>query len=133
MVAGSYRRSGAGLVAQAGVAGPHDRLGPVGDLEFDQDVGDVVADGFLAEVQPGGDGGVGPALGDQFQHFAFPAGQLREDRWCRWSVAREEGQYAGGEPGAEDCLPGGGRVYGAPGELLRTCVNAPEGPIEIDL
>jgi ferredoxin-NADP reductase len=26
-----------------------------------------------------------------------------------------------------------GRVYGQPGEMLRTCVNAPEGAIEIDL
>lgn len=26
-----------------------------------------------------------------------------------------------------------GRVHGAPGEILRTCVNAPEGAIEIDL
>jgi len=26
-----------------------------------------------------------------------------------------------------------GRVHGSPGELLRTCVNAPEGAIEIDL
>jgi ferredoxin-NADP reductase len=26
-----------------------------------------------------------------------------------------------------------GRVHGAPGELLRTCINAPEGAIEIDL
>jgi stearoyl-CoA 9-desaturase NADPH oxidoreductase len=26
-----------------------------------------------------------------------------------------------------------GRVHGQPGEMLRTCVNAPEGPIEIDL
>jgi stearoyl-CoA 9-desaturase NADPH oxidoreductase len=26
-----------------------------------------------------------------------------------------------------------GRVHGQPGELLRTCVNAPEGPIEMDL
>lgn len=26
-----------------------------------------------------------------------------------------------------------GRVHGAPGEMLRTCVNAPEGAIEIDL
>ncbi len=26
-----------------------------------------------------------------------------------------------------------GRVHGQPGELLRTCVNAPEGAIEIDL
>jgi stearoyl-CoA 9-desaturase NADPH oxidoreductase len=26
-----------------------------------------------------------------------------------------------------------GRVHGAPGELLRTCINAPEGPVEIDL
>jgi ferredoxin-NADP reductase len=26
-----------------------------------------------------------------------------------------------------------GRVHGAPGEMLRTCINAPEGAIEIDL
>ncbi len=26
-----------------------------------------------------------------------------------------------------------GRVYGAPGEMVRTCVNAPEGAIEVDL
>jgi stearoyl-CoA 9-desaturase NADPH oxidoreductase len=26
-----------------------------------------------------------------------------------------------------------GRVHGTPGELLRTCVNAPEGPVEIEL
>jgi stearoyl-CoA 9-desaturase NADPH oxidoreductase len=26
-----------------------------------------------------------------------------------------------------------GRVHGRPGELLQTCINAPEGPIEIDL
>jgi stearoyl-CoA 9-desaturase NADPH oxidoreductase len=26
-----------------------------------------------------------------------------------------------------------GRVYGQPGELLRTCINAPEGAVEIDL
>ena len=26
-----------------------------------------------------------------------------------------------------------GRVHGQPGELLRTCVNAPEGPVEIEL
>ncbi len=26
-----------------------------------------------------------------------------------------------------------GRVYGAPGEMVRTCVNAPEGAVEIDL
>jgi hypothetical protein len=26
-----------------------------------------------------------------------------------------------------------GRVHGQPGEMLRTCINAPEGAIEIDL
>jgi ferredoxin len=26
-----------------------------------------------------------------------------------------------------------GRVHGQPGEMLRTCVNAPEGAVEIDL
>jgi hypothetical protein len=26
-----------------------------------------------------------------------------------------------------------GRVHGQPGESLRICINAPEGPVEIDL
>jgi hypothetical protein len=26
-----------------------------------------------------------------------------------------------------------GRVHGQPGELVRTCVNAPEGDVEIEL
>jgi ferredoxin len=26
-----------------------------------------------------------------------------------------------------------GRVHGQPGEMLRTCINAPEGAVEIDL
>lgn len=26
-----------------------------------------------------------------------------------------------------------GRVHGDPGEVIRTCIHAPEGPIEIDL
>jgi ferredoxin-NADP reductase len=26
-----------------------------------------------------------------------------------------------------------GRVYGQPGEMMRTCINAPEGPVEIEL
>ena len=26
-----------------------------------------------------------------------------------------------------------GRVHGQPGEMLQTCINAPEGAVEIDL
>jgi hypothetical protein len=26
-----------------------------------------------------------------------------------------------------------GKVYGQEGEMIRTCISAPEGPIEIDL
>ena len=41
-------RSAVGLVAKAGVACADDGLGTVGDLQLGQDVGHVVADGFLA-------------------------------------------------------------------------------------
>src|SRR5271165_6164070 len=66
-------------------------------------------------MQPMGDGGVGPALSDKFQHLAFPVGQLRED--CCWSFARDACQHAGGKPGAHDCIPCGGRVH-SPADLL---------------
>ena len=80
-------------------------------------------------------------------------------RFCRSAVdARSDGEQpilaAGEQAGA--CLPFGcrmgichscvgrlragqvrdlrtGRVHGQPGEMLRTCVNAPEGAVEIDL
>jgi hypothetical protein len=70
--------SDAGLPSQARVPGLHDGLGPVGDLQLGQDVGDVIAHRLLAQPQPGRDRRVGPALGDQIQHLAFPVRQLRE-------------------------------------------------------
>src|SRR6266567_4550315 len=66
--------------AESGVAGSDDGLGAVGDLEFGEDVRDVVADGFRAEVQPAGDIGVAAALSEQRQYFPFPLGQLGERR-----------------------------------------------------
>jgi hypothetical protein len=42
-------------VAEAGVAGLGHSRGAVGDLEFEQDGGDVVADGLLRQHQPPGD------------------------------------------------------------------------------
>ena len=55
------------VAAEPGSAGADDGVGSVGDLEFAEDVGDVVADGFWAEEQAAGDGGVVQALGDQVQ------------------------------------------------------------------
>src|SRR6516225_4522845 len=67
-------------LSHAGVPGLDDGLGPVGDLQLGQDVGHVVADGLVTERQTGCDRGVGAALGEQIEHLAFPAGQLREGR-----------------------------------------------------
>ena len=64
--------------AESGVAGSDDGLGAVGDLELGEDVRDMVADGFRAEVQPAGDVGVAAALGEQRQHFAVAFGQYGE-------------------------------------------------------
>jgi hypothetical protein len=49
------REALASLATQAGLAGPDDGLGAVGDLELEEDVGDVVADGLGAEMQAAGD------------------------------------------------------------------------------
>jgi hypothetical protein len=85
--------------AESGVAGSDDGLGAVGDLEFGEDVRDVVADGFRAEVQPAGDVGVAAALGEQRQHFAVAFGQYGE----RHPLPRR------GAPAALVCDPWGTR------------------------
>ena len=51
--------------AQPGLAGPHDRLGPVRDLQLGEDVARVVADGLDREPERAGDLGVLAALRDQ--------------------------------------------------------------------
>ena len=43
-----------GLLTEAGVAGPGYCFGAAGDVEFGEDVGDVVADGLVAEERGGG-------------------------------------------------------------------------------
>ena len=61
---------------QAGLARPHDRLGPVADLELREDVRDVVADGLGRQAEGRGDVGVGPPLGDQLEDLALALGEL---------------------------------------------------------
>jgi hypothetical protein len=62
---------GCGLVL-AGVCGG---VGAVFDAEFGDDGADVVADGFGADVQPGGDVGIAAPSGQQLEYLAFPAGR----------------------------------------------------------
>ena len=51
-------------------------LGAVVDTEFGEDRADVVACGFGADAQGGGDVSIAVAGGEQFEHIAFAAGQL---------------------------------------------------------
>jgi hypothetical protein len=53
-------------------------VGRLGEAEFLEDLGDLGLDGALGDDQPGGDGPVGYALGDQPQDLSFP---LAEDGW----------------------------------------------------
>jgi hypothetical protein len=63
-------------LAQALVAGPDDRLGPVGHLQLGEDGRDVVADRLAADHELTSDRGIGPAGRDQVEHLALPGGQL---------------------------------------------------------
>ena len=64
--------------AEAGFAGADYGLGTVCDPELGEDVGDMVADGFGAKVEAGGDVAVAPAFGDELQDLAFAGGQFGE-------------------------------------------------------
>src|SRR5918998_4687914 len=64
------------LSPQPRLAGPDDGVSPVGDLQFGEDVGDVVAYGLGAEVEAGGDLGVGVALGDEVEDLDLTGSQL---------------------------------------------------------
>ena len=59
------------LFAQSSLPRSNDGLGAVGYLEFAEDVGDVVGNGFEAEDQPMSDVAVVVALGDQVEDFAL--------------------------------------------------------------
>jgi hypothetical protein len=64
-------------VSHPGFTGADDGLGAVGDLELGKDVGDVVADGLLAQVQLFGDLGVRLVAGDEIQDLALAVGAGR--------------------------------------------------------
>lgn len=51
--------------SKAGLPGAEHGLGAVNDLQFAEDIGDVVADGFWAEDELLGDIGVAVSLGDE--------------------------------------------------------------------
>ena len=47
-----------------------------GEVEFGEDVVDVLADGFVGDVEALGDGGVGASFGHFGEDFAFAGGEL---------------------------------------------------------
>src|SRR4029453_18251663 len=47
-------------------------VGRLGEAELLEDLGDVGLHGAFGDVQPGGDGPVGHALGDQPEHLPLP-------------------------------------------------------------
>src|SRR4051812_22374608 len=64
--------------AESCFAGPHDRLGAVGDLEFGEDVGDVVTHRLRAEHEDFRQVGVVAPGRDEVEHLVFARGELRE-------------------------------------------------------
>src|SRR5215472_4040563 len=109
---GNLARSGAGRLSHAGVPGLDDGLGPVGDLEFGEDVRYVVADCLGAERQPACNHAVGPALGEQVEDLVLAVGQLREWWWRRGGVS-EVGDHPSGQLATEDDLAAGNGLDGA--------------------
>jgi hypothetical protein len=62
------------LGAEEGEDGQHPAVlvGRLGEAEFLEDLGDMGLHGAFGDVQPGGDGPVGHALGDQPEDLSFP-------------------------------------------------------------
>jgi hypothetical protein len=58
-------------LAQSGIACPDNGFSPISDLEFVEDIGDVVADGFLADCQPFGYRRIIFTLSDEVEHLPF--------------------------------------------------------------
>ncbi len=82
---------------------PNDGLCPVSNLQFAEDVGDVVGDGFQAEGQTTGDVAIVVALGDQRQDLAFAVGEFgKELRQNERAGSGEEVDQALGNGRAED-------------------------------
>src|SRR5215210_6430645 len=67
------------FLPQTGLAGADDGLRPICYLQFAENVGDVVADGFGAEVEAFGDLEVLVALGDEVEDLALAVAELGED------------------------------------------------------
>src|SRR5512132_1554198 len=66
------------MVAEAGLAGSDNCLCAVGDVQFGEDVGDVVAYRLGADDEVAGNVAVVSSFGDHVQHFPLPLGQLGE-------------------------------------------------------
>src|SRR5262249_22493073 len=72
--------------------------------EFGEDGVDVGLDGPYAQVQPGGDAGIGQSLCHQCQHGAFPFGQYRQRVVAASGAAdqlRDDGGIHGGTTGGD--------------------------------
>lgn len=63
-----------GLFVHLGRAGLDDRLGAVSHLEFVEDVGDVIANGFIANNQLPGNFLVVESPGNQDEHLSLTLG-----------------------------------------------------------
>src|SRR5207344_2676923 len=103
-----FRRVLPGLGAEAGVARDGDGGGAVGELEFGEDRGDVVAYRLFGQDEAAGDLVVAQTGGDEVEDFAFPRGELGEDlRGVGLVGAGEEGHDAPGYGGGVDGVAGG--------------------------
>src|SRR5215472_12212838 len=66
------------LRAETGVAGAHDRLRAILDLDLVEDVGDVVAHGLHGKIEARGDLRVVQSLRDELEDLRLPRGQAGE-------------------------------------------------------
>jgi len=78
------------LLEQPGLVGEHDRLDPVTEAEFLEDVRDVCLHGRLADVELVADLRVGQAGRDQPQDFVFSPGEFAD--LFRRGRARDAGE-----------------------------------------
>src|SRR5256885_3164970 len=105
---GGFRSAAGG--DQPGLVGGDDQLGPVPQAELGQDPADMGLGGRRAHHQPAGDLGVGQSLRDQYEHLAFPPGELARQPRVRPAHGRpgyEVGHQVTGGRRGEQRLPGG--------------------------
>src|SRR5687767_13362977 len=96
---------GMGLVSQERALAPakscvarfYDRLGPALDLQFLENVGNVVAHRLLGQVQAHRDLGIVEPAGDEFHDLALAIAQLREGVRAGATVSGEESAQFGEE------------------------------------